>query len=869
MTVYLKTLRPELCLLFTLIIVLAGCGPEFPSQFDDNSYDYLKVKTSRDDSREVILTDLTGGFFFSGVSDDSGKASYGYSRFDKHFFSGWDIFDDTGNDLRSKLNYCIVEPQRIERHYRSGLIETIETPLTHEGLIVTIEDKGVADVFFRPIFDFRYVNSEFPETIHPEFELRKKIPIVVSSDNPEFGSIAIAVSHNPNVVKFPNKELIYHPRSYSIGRPWNIEKTTFGEISLTPGGSVTIVFGWGSTSEEAVDSARLILKKCRRIRAQRGKWIQNVLSTIDFHAVNNKLRKSFALARLQLAGMNFTNSEGTFLHTALPFSPFPDGWFTAIAAPGISEIYNSSEVGLDLISSVLEYQNRDTSSVHYGMLPGKIYTDSVEYRVPFISGLMYRAFTSIKRRFPDIDTTFDARLQHVFQHDNAGTAKYRTIGRTYYYSDPTSHFLWDSPAAPLRQGFTFESEGLSNDISGGNYDEDELSQVPSDYKPQAPQRKRVSSVTRITGELGMVEKSIDSQELQNYLAEIKQQRGSEGNVRHSLIRDSLTGLYTYTKIIEDNEDVTSLPIYSDSMQFDRTYEYNQRLHRPIHFADKFDFLYTEMSDTSLSMIKRSPQMTQRVVQPFIQSWLFTLDGGDILLNSINRNQMAGQTGLRSLTKYKGEYQPKHLYHMDACPYGTTSLGDVLVWTAGCLGDLYLNDGLIGDYFELCEKLSEIVIESGVIGGLPEANDGETQMGGSGYVWSPVHSASLAEYVRLITQGMFCIQSEEEVGIYFRPEIPKDWGNYRIEYKISDGNLWIERYKPKMWQVGQRDIEPYIKFTIDLLMPPDQIAKHSVRIYPGECLQIEFINTGHRLWKAEQRQWKSRKKDVKLWGLPDK
>jgi len=860
-----------LCVLTFSIIIMVGCDSKFPSQFENDSYDYLNLRTSGDDPREIMLTDLSGGFFFSGVSDDSGKAVFGYSRFDKHLISGWDVSDDMGGDLRSEVKYCIIKPQYIERHFQSGLIETIRTPLYHQGLIVTIEGEINSSSFFKPIFDFRILDSEFPEKIHAEFEIERKIPLIVRSDNTEFGCIAIAASNNPEVIRLNHKQIVNHPLSYSIGRPSDVEKTTFGEFELKSGGKTTIVFGWGETPESAGENALNILKNSRKMKKERERWIHNVLSRVDLKIDNVKFQKCYAFAKLQLAGMNFSDTTGTYLHTALPYSPFPDGWFTAISSPGIAELYNSADSSLDMISSILQYQDRDTSSIHYGMLPGKIFADSIEYRVPFITGLVSRAYRSIKSRFLLSDSTYDLKLKEVYLHDNIGTRKFRTTGKIYSYSGANAHFLWDSPAAPERQGYTYESELFASDIMMKSYRDEELEQVPSELKPEVEQgRGRSGSRTSITGAKDYVMRYAEKQMAEDYAAGIELQYDSDGKIKQYITRDSLTGYYTYTRIIEDNVDITTYPIKADTKPFNMTDYINQQLRVPLKIEDGFDYYHSEMTDIETSMTNRSPQMTQRIVQPFVQSWLMFMGfTPDDILRRIDRSKIAGQTGLRSLGKYEEGYQPQHQYHMDSCPYGTTSKGDVLVWTAGCLGDLYLNDGSTYQYFKLCEALSAEIIESGVIGGLPEAMDAEVFKNGNDYVWSPVHSTSLAEYIRLISQGMLTVQYEDENTINFKPEIPKDYGNYRIEHKYSNGRFWIEKYKSTIWQVGQEDIEPYLKLTIDIRMPSHGNAKHTLRIYPGECIQVKFESSNEYIWKAEQRPWSAREQEVELWGLPDK
>ena len=482
---------------------------------------------------------------------------------------------------------------------------------------------------------------------------------------------------------------------------------------------------------------------------------------------------------------------------------------------------------------------------------------------------------------------FTGKLVKAILTEQKGNRDYRMIGRNYFCQG-NEHILWDSPVAPERQGQTYESQLLGQRMNGflaafGEKDQiqGDIGEVFDSIKTQTDAPKSYSSVHMVdvnemlkTNKKSKEKSSKDTMFVGQFQKDktVKKRDGTDYRTQTSIEEYVLRGDSDYIRRmsgwfdlihhLEDAVDITKKPVYI--RPFNRHYPTKS-------MDDMLDFIPMQWSDTLKNVVEIEPSSVMRAVQPFILSQRNSRFNvfSEMILSDAERAGLIGKTGFRSLSVKEPDYQPHHRYHLDKCSYGTTSLGDVLVWTAGRLGDNFYDVNRRTDLLYLLEALSDRCLNWGVPGALPEAENAEYIPSIDNTVWSPVQAASVSEFVRLTTEKLFGFVKEGNRKIRFIPAIPDEWGNYRIEIEEFGGIIWIERYSSVMWQVGQTGIEPEVVITIDIVPERGMTAAHSLAVLPGERIRITFKKHNQRYWKGEQRWWDADPEGVQLWGLPDK
>ncbi len=821
-----------LLILASSVVIWAACDStsditQFPAKPSSKLTDTLKA----DDNLEVLLTDLTGGFYLANATGEATKGTYGYNRLERRYISGWSVFDGSDNPLNTTCDYCIIHPEHIERHYASGLKEIIEAPFNLPGLLVTLKYRWGKNLIFRPNFDFRELAREKFSDYQTITETGdKEVPFVLGLADSVGGFVALAVSKSYDFLNFDADVRESYTASEKIGRPYNAIVHSVGDISTRTFSTVAFAFGWGENPEEAIANAKKILATRKQWRSEREKWVANVLSPVDVRADNVKFEKSYAWARLSLAGLIYTSNEQQFLLTALPYSPYPDGMFTAMATPGIAEMNRDNIQAFSLVESLIAYQNTDSTSRNFGKFPGKIHADKVEYNQPLVSGMVARSFQAISSEFPNGSDELKSLLVKAFIKDERGTEKFRMRNKLAI-SGTQDHFLYDSPAAPERPGKTMESTYLYRTMHGMIYGAEDLEEIAPELASERDSLyDRSVSQYSFSGPEKFINTIIERIKLQHYINQTKY------NISADL--DS-SGVYHSQFSMQTKENNDYIPL--DSID-------EKRPNKPM-----------------------APSSTVRFLKPFFSCFFHNTYGNSYqpALRYATSTSLISPVGLRSLAPSEDEFQNQHDYRSELCSYGTTMQGDALVWTAGCLGEMYCQNNFRGDFLQLYESLSDRCLNTGIIGALPEAENAENVAGVDNTVWSPAHSVSNAEFVRMTNQYLLGLSEEEERQFRFKPLIPYDWGNYRIETSVLGGRIWLERYSGDTWQIGQEGIEPDIRIILEISPAYGESALHNVRVYPGERICVTFKKVSSRTWKAEQRIWSARKQSVKLWGLPNK
>jgi len=754
------------------------------------------------EQREVHLTDLNGGFYFDSASRDQAFGEYGFSFRERRFLADWRIVDGEGDRIDSLLSYCIVRPDRIERYFRSGVIEKVECPVFRTGLLLTIRPGGKKGVACRPLFDFRRLDREEAPHYKTETSGERTLLTVHRSDNAG-GWLAIAAGDGIEMFSAEERLRIDHPQGDLTGRSGVSFAYIAGDFFLKSHQSGRIAFGWGETSEEAVQTALEILEEVDIWRTERHVWMTEILDGLRFTCDNIPFVKAFAWARLSLAGMIFEREGEEFLITGIPYSPYPNGWYTALSVEGIAVSEGSPATALALIEGITTRQNRDTTSVKHGMFPGGIREDSTEYRIPEIAGLIAHAYREIECRMGVRDSVFHEKVVDAMETALISTAKLRARGGMIL-SGRYEHFLWDGPAAPDRSGATIETQVLYDNVVEFVDDYGRGGLPYSMYEIPSELLRRRATWTRVD---------------------------KDGNY---LDPSTLT-------ITDPGFSDPPLPIV-ETMFFFQT-------HSGSGWADRL-MMAEDGSEFSLSQAVRDT--TGYVSIPLALTW-YEYSSRSRKAKDFNlffRDGFVTETGLRSLSEKEEDFQAEHIYQLDDAPYGTSSRGDVLLWTSKALTEMYFETQQEVRIGTLIEALSGRVLSSGVIGSLAEAET-YSQADRKMYpVGNRAFAASLSNFIWVASRRFIGLEHSIGRTTHFMPMFPESWGNYRIDAACEGGTLSIERISDRTWLVSQSGIEPDLSFELNISKQIGESAKQFLSLKSGEIKKVTFFMRESGRWSSK-------------------
>ena len=295
------------------------------------------------------------------------------------------VTDLGGQSIDSEPDFCVFRPQRIERHFKSGLVEVVESSLRHPGLLVSFKYKGSGGYYVKPVFDFRHLDREYSPKYESAVSNDHSILFTIGTPDENAGFVAVAASKSADFAPILNDKRLIHETSQTIGRPSSSFVNTAGEIYIK-GSKSTIAFGWGCTMPEAQEEAAQIIRSRKSIKSVREDWMREVLGHLNFRSDNRKFAKSFAWAQVTMHSLLFESNNQHYVLTALPYSPLPNGFFTPVVAEGLRASVRSMDSSINLLSTLLDYQNLENDSYDFGKLPTQFYEDYCEYRIPNLCG---------------------------------------------------------------------------------------------------------------------------------------------------------------------------------------------------------------------------------------------------------------------------------------------------------------------------------------------------------------------------------------------------------------------------------------------------------------------------------------------------
>ena len=232
---------------------------------------------------------------------------------------------------------------------------------------------------------------------------------------------------------------------------------------------------------------------------------------------------------------------------------------------------------------------------------------------------------------------------------------------------------------------------------------------------------------------------------------------------------------------------------------------------------------------------------------------------DLLANAYDVG-LIGEAGFRSLASSDTGYNPAHVYLEERNGFGTTGKGDVLIWTAGRLAEMFRLTNNLDSLWMLVDRLNYRILETGVVGGLHEAENGDPQPVGDNITGNRLHVTALAEYIRLVHDYILGLPWSSGEMIRLKPRLPPDWGVVEVDFKYNSGRISYKRITETEYEVAQQGLDPPVTISLEIL--PTEItdeekeikkAVWSRRMHDGDAFHVKFIRTKRGAWKTEAEE----------------
>ncbi|MFH0766231.1 MAG: hypothetical protein V2A61_07410, partial [Calditrichota bacterium] len=751
-----------------------------------------------------------------------------------------------GEPLDQEAEYCIAHPERITRRFNGGITETVELPPDITGLRLTVNPGASKNVIVRFGFDFRRLDQEQNMTLTRDWDTKSNIITVglegvlnrtqstddywgAVSYSPKrrmgLGCIAVIGSDKTEYHEYPIEKLVNYDLSRLMGRPAAANVYSPGEYQASGRGKFEFVLAWGEDKSRAVANARRIQTEKERWRKTRRSTNEQIISRLWLRCDNQTVEKAFAWSLLTLQGLRVHTDSETYFLTGLPFTPQPDGWHTALAVPGLIAAEFPSDTVRRALDYILKRQDKNPSSSSFGMLPGAVWEEQIdirrqvsrlrartgrqggedekdfhitaEYRIPEIAGLAVRAWQRLQLADSRADTAAGDRFAAILARDLQGTASKR-LKKGLVVDDSLNHFLGGGVGAPDRRGPVIESQALFGLVR------DYLKRYPrlDEAAPDLPAALLTgeSSLNVITSEMPLV---------------VMSQSGE--------FETPATA-------------ATALSLFRDAGNF--------------VWADRLVF--------NDSTERPTPVFEPRAAAVLALYWQNLLDRRrlELYLPQIVENGLVASAGLRSLASTAPDYQSAHFCSAEGEGIGAIANGDVLLWTGGILGDIYLTAGWFDQLGALADTLAQRVLGQGVVGGLSEAENGEMSSLACNWVGNPIELSSTSEFARLICDDILGMDPLPGQYVNLKPKLPKSWGKVTWEFNRGGGRIFVTRQTDLIWQITQSGIRPSLNIGLEVFPEPEQRATASFRLYPQEIMEINFVLNNEGYWTARLKRSKS-------------
>ncbi len=734
---------------FLVLLISSGCSEkEIP--IVDQAYINSLADTvfAGELSRQVLLTDGTGGYYFDDALRTVKRGAYGLFRNGSCQLVDWELHNQIER-IDTDIQFCIVHPEWVERHYTSGLIVRVEAPFNIPGLLISITNPKRNEITFRPWY---------PEGATEISAVNKNDYITEEINSPQPIAAYIFPPPTQSLQEGIVREQDY-PLGHLTGEKPSAMIRSFDLVPIKGKGQYQFAFSINA------ENAEKIYQTQEQWREKRQNWSTWQLERLMLRCDNKQVEHAFAWSRLTLAKLIVTDSAKTELITAIPNQSVPNEWDTYLSLPGLALSQQDHTTAFELLN--------DNFNINTDLAGLKILTLR---KLEAITGV--------------VDTLIEDKL---------------------------AHNLSDS----LKQITDRLEMGMVINIDGYDYMGNQMMEPYSRHDATIESQLLFSIVRGFLKQTRYADKF---------------PAGLFSGANDAIFRP---GASNYPPTTSGHSGVYRLPLNLSSIM----YKFNVRN------GQSYDRFIVDKSN------EKQPQViiddTQGVSHILALGWMNPQDAklNRKLLDNAYDVGLVGDAGFRSLASTDLNYHSAHEFLNEDNPRGTVSRGDLLVWTAGRLADMLASIGQMDSVYTLVERLSERTVERGVIGGLPEAENGEPLPIGGNIVRNPIHCTATAEFIRIMMENIIRFNWDGNEQMSIRPNFPRSWGAVSIEASDGDNRITITRISQTKWTIRQSGIHPYLGTTIILHPVFNERVLSTINLKPDETVELHLYKLEDR-WKVK-------------------
>jgi len=758
------------------------------------------------EKREAFLASGTGYYYYDDALGVPRKSQYGLNFYDYRFLAKWDIISESGELLNHQPEYAVVHPEYLLRRYDNGLTEKIEIVPDENALVVTVRFDQKREAIVRLWEDGRCI---FAQTKAGQIPIGE---IVVLSNPPDhefpfaniespYGALpSIGLSSSVESISNPATKVVEYPESELRGEVSQTTLTSAKEYPFPKSKEIRFCYAVGTVKQPAAKKAEEWAKTVDIWRQKRTAISVAALSGFEFQCEDHETAKGLAWARLNLRGMFFRDKNRAMLFCGLPNSTYMDGFYGCYSSVGLALSDSSWLKPIQLYQTFFDTSNSSPGFNEFGGLPSQICRGTPTYQKGLTAGAMSLNYSRIAAQLDSIpERIFFDLPRHLDQ-----AVRSEVKGRRLVSGLLTSPGLFRSPGIPSQRlsGAVFETQALFEVTRRFLRERNQIAGIVI-HTPDVVLKGVANWTLPAVAPIAVDEIGWEYREPLSASAVMKLFQMKRGGWSNRLL------------IPESNTD----PAYHPKMK------------------------WPPESDS-----------TQTPAHILALGWM---DGGDKRLNArllANADSVGliSATGFRSLAMTDPRFIGTHIYVYDGAPTYSQYNGDILVWTAGRLSDMYRLDGQQDSILSLFNNLTDLLMQEGVVGGLPEAINGIPEEEFDNTTQNALFSASLAEYIRIFYDHILGIKSDRPLLPEIHPNFPPEWGEVRFSFNCGGARITVTRRADNIWSASQTGKEDPVTLAVELYPEPGKRALGSITLQPNEVTLFQPTELRGGLWTVAQK-----------------
>ena len=763
---------------FLFSTLLNGCGDKLKPK--DDFIASLADTVWAGEEKDIVLTTGTGAWYYADALGSPRRSIYGFYLLETKLYDDWELKNQTGESVRENAEYAVVHPEFCIRHYPSGVEERIECIPGHDAIAISYTFKSSPRTLFR-VFSSRF-NTKATDAQSDEQS---------STHISSFPfKTALVFSKKPLSSVGMFQKRVEYPQSALMGEPKLLDLYSDREYTLFSTNKWTCLFAASEDSIDPVPIANSLLKHLPQYRKKHRQQSEAALTRFTFRCERKSVEKAYAWARIMLAGMYFERDGESLLFAGLPHSPYMDSFHSSLAGTGLLLADSSRSRSVRLFETILARQMDPGDLEFPARLPTEIRSDLSVYQSGTTSGALTLSFDRIVALSDSVPLGLPTHLLEAIN---------RAVGADL---NSAQHVLG-----------LLTGPGLFPNIG-------------------FPPRERHGALFE-TQALFVVART--------YLATHREGGTVSFEVPEQALKGASEWQFPYLPAIAVGlaEKQFQMPLTIGSMM-------SRYRNRAGLWSDRL--LIPEFADEALitsPMVYNTPHDSTKSVVPLLSVyWLEKQDkrNSDKLISMAEKTGLIAEKGFRSLSRNEADFQSSHVFVYDDHPVDAKLSGDVLIWTAGMLADLYTLTARHDVSMELFNALSETVLGEGVIGGLPETENGifDNQRDNTGR--NPLFASSLGEYIRILYDDILGVDTKRQTYPAVRLTVPPEWGKVKFSFEAAGAIITIERLNASLWTARQDGSKDQIPLEVELWSEPDIRGYGSLKLNPNMIVNFKVIST---------------------------